>query len=128
MCYVLFTVQLAVECIFCSACIRFVECCPQEGITGNSCLYLDLYFFLPLLLVLQLLMSYFGFFLSSEKLWFGLEDFVFDWLINADRWGSWKWFINFVCLNIYFLLEHQWIKQYFHSQLPFRNLYDNVRP
>ncbi|CAA6655790.1 unnamed protein product [Spirodela intermedia] len=38
---------------FCSACIRFVECCPQEGIT--------------------------------EKLWSGLENFVFDWLINADR-------------------------------------------
>ncbi|XP_064993681.1 uncharacterized protein LOC135629734 isoform X2 [Musa acuminata AAA Group] len=45
--------KLAVECIFCSACIRFVECCPQEGIT--------------------------------EKLWSGLENFVFDWLINADR-------------------------------------------
>lgn len=27
-------VQLSVECIFCSACICFVECCPQEGITG----------------------------------------------------------------------------------------------
>jgi hypothetical protein len=26
--------KLAVECIFCSACIRFVECCPQEGLTG----------------------------------------------------------------------------------------------
>ncbi|EPS71576.1 hypothetical protein M569_03174, partial [Genlisea aurea] len=45
--------KLAVECIFCSACIRFVECCPQEGLT--------------------------------EKLWTGLENFVFDWLINADR-------------------------------------------
>lgn len=45
--------KLAVECIFCSACIRFAECCPQEGIT--------------------------------EKLWSGLENFVFDWLINADR-------------------------------------------
>ncbi|CAN6481832.1 unnamed protein product [Victoria cruziana] len=45
--------KLAVECIFCSACIRFVECCPQEGLT--------------------------------EKLWCGLENFVFDWLINADR-------------------------------------------
>ncbi|XP_065026588.1 uncharacterized protein LOC104000586 isoform X1 [Musa acuminata AAA Group] len=45
--------KLAVECIFCSACIRFVECCPQEGIT--------------------------------ENLWSGLENFVFDWLINADR-------------------------------------------
>ncbi|XP_072966745.1 uncharacterized protein [Typha angustifolia] len=45
--------KLAVECIFCSACIRFAECCPQEGIT--------------------------------EKLWTGLESFVFDWLINADR-------------------------------------------
>ncbi|KAL0461541.1 UNVERIFIED_CONTAM: hypothetical protein Slati_0041700 [Sesamum latifolium] len=45
--------KLAVECIFCSACIRFVECCPQEGLT--------------------------------EKLWIGLENFVFDWLINADR-------------------------------------------
>ncbi|KAM3306018.1 protein furry like isoform X1 [Capsicum chacoense] len=45
--------KLAVECIFCSACIRFVECCPQEGLT--------------------------------EKLWVGLENFVFDWLINADR-------------------------------------------
>lgn len=40
----LFVPQLAVECIFCSACIRFVECCPQEGLTGlilplhfNSC-------------------------------------------------------------------------------------------
>ncbi|KAJ7549297.1 hypothetical protein O6H91_07G048400 [Diphasiastrum complanatum] len=45
--------KLAVECIFCSACIRFVECCPQEGLT--------------------------------ETLWIGLENFVFDWLINADR-------------------------------------------
>ncbi|CAN1815370.1 Protein furry homolog-like [Linum perenne] len=45
--------KLAVECIFCSACIRFAECCPQDGIT--------------------------------EKLWSGLENFVFDWLINADR-------------------------------------------
>ncbi|KAG6553135.1 hypothetical protein Mapa_005194 [Marchantia paleacea] len=45
--------KLAVECIFCSACIRFVECCPQEGLT--------------------------------ETLWVGLENFVFDWLINADR-------------------------------------------
>lgn len=45
--------QLAVECIFCSACIRFAEYCPQEGIT--------------------------------EKLWIGLESFIFDWLINADR-------------------------------------------
>ncbi|GAB2280029.1 hypothetical protein Dimus_014667 [Dionaea muscipula] len=45
--------QLGVECIFCSACIRTVECCSQEGLT--------------------------------EKLWSGLEDFVFDWLINADR-------------------------------------------
>ncbi|XP_068646926.1 uncharacterized protein [Aristolochia californica] len=25
--------KLAVECIFCSACIRFVECCPQDGLT-----------------------------------------------------------------------------------------------
>ncbi|MED6106757.1 hypothetical protein PIB30_007417 [Stylosanthes scabra] len=25
--------KLVVECIFCSACIRFVECCPQEGLT-----------------------------------------------------------------------------------------------
>ncbi|KAK9723905.1 hypothetical protein RND81_05G033400 [Saponaria officinalis] len=45
--------KLAVECIFCSACIRFVECCLPEGLT--------------------------------EKLWSGLENFVFDWLINADR-------------------------------------------
>ncbi|CAN0864990.1 Protein furry homolog-like [Linum grandiflorum] len=45
--------KLAVECIFCSACIRFAECCPQEALT--------------------------------EKLWSGLENFVFDWLINADR-------------------------------------------
>ncbi|KAM0909144.1 hypothetical protein ACQ4PT_014988 [Festuca glaucescens] len=45
--------KLAVECIFSSACIRFAEYCPQEGIT--------------------------------EKLWNGLESFVFDWLINADR-------------------------------------------
>ncbi|KAL4591826.1 hypothetical protein LXL04_004799 [Taraxacum kok-saghyz] len=45
--------NLAVECIFCSACIRFVECCPQEGLT--------------------------------EKLWIGLENLVFDWLINDDR-------------------------------------------
>ncbi|KAK8714865.1 hypothetical protein V6N13_042211 [Hibiscus sabdariffa] len=45
--------KLAVECIFCSACIRFAEWCPQEGLT--------------------------------EKLWSGLENFVFDWLINADR-------------------------------------------
>ncbi|KAJ1692491.1 hypothetical protein LUZ63_009189 [Rhynchospora breviuscula] len=45
--------KLAVECVFSSACIRFAECCPQEGIT--------------------------------ERLWSGLENFVFDWLINADR-------------------------------------------
>ncbi|KAG2333852.1 hypothetical protein Bca52824_005032 [Brassica carinata] len=45
--------KLAVECIFCSACIRFAECCPQEGL--------------------------------NEELWSGLENFVFDWLINADR-------------------------------------------
>ncbi|KAK8615919.1 hypothetical protein V6N13_017489 [Hibiscus sabdariffa] len=45
--------KLAVECIFCSACIRFAEYCPQEGLT--------------------------------EKLWSGIENFVFDWLINADR-------------------------------------------
>ncbi|KAL3636527.1 hypothetical protein CASFOL_018826 [Castilleja foliolosa] len=45
--------KLAVECIFCSACIRFVECCPQEGLT--------------------------------EELWIGLENFVFDWIINAER-------------------------------------------
>ncbi|CAL5327293.1 unnamed protein product [Camellia sinensis] len=32
--------KLAVECIFCSACIRFVECCPQEGLT--AALLLDL--------------------------------------------------------------------------------------
>ncbi|KAJ3672294.1 hypothetical protein LUZ60_007015 [Juncus effusus] len=25
--------KLRVECVFCSACIRFAECCPQEGIT-----------------------------------------------------------------------------------------------
>ncbi|KAI3904652.1 hypothetical protein MKW98_014832 [Papaver atlanticum] len=48
-----FQKKLSVECIFCSACIRFVECCPVEGLT--------------------------------EKLWSGLENFVFDWLINADR-------------------------------------------
>lgn len=45
--------KLAVECIFCSACIRFVECCPQDGLTEYS--------------------------------WKGLENFIFDWLINADR-------------------------------------------
>ncbi|KAI3721956.1 hypothetical protein L2E82_32976 [Cichorium intybus] len=48
-----FQKKLVVECIFCSACIRFVQCCPAEGLT--------------------------------EKLWSGLEHFVFDWLINADR-------------------------------------------
>nr|XP_043633528.1 protein furry homolog-like [Erigeron canadensis] len=48
-----FQKKLAVECIFCSACIRFVRCCPPEGLT--------------------------------EKLWIGLEHFIFDWLINADR-------------------------------------------
>lgn len=45
--------KLAVECIFCSACIRFVECCPQGGLTEYS--------------------------------WKGLENFIFDWLVNADR-------------------------------------------
>ncbi|KAF6150040.1 hypothetical protein GIB67_002822 [Kingdonia uniflora] len=45
--------KLAVECIFSSACIRFVECCPQDVLI--------------------------------EKLWTGLENFVFDWLINAER-------------------------------------------
>lgn len=44
--------KLAVECIFCSACIRIVECCPQEGLTEKRA---------------------------------GLENFVYDWLINADR-------------------------------------------
>ncbi|GKA17859.1 furry homolog-like protein [Tanacetum coccineum] len=48
-----FQKKLAVECIFCLACIRFVKCCPPEGL--------------------------------KEKLWIGLEHFVFDWLINADR-------------------------------------------
>eukprot|EP01018_Ginkgo_biloba_P009954 Gb_13939 [translate_table: standard] len=59
--------KLAVECIFCSACIRFVECCPQEGLTGA-----------PLSFSFCLLDC-------AEKLWIGLENFVFDWLINADR-------------------------------------------
>eukprot|EP00850_Spirogloea_muscicola_P018806 SM000176S03137 [mRNA] locus=s176:102016:119238:- [translate_table: standard] len=45
--------KLAVECIFCSACIHFVESCPPNGL--------------------------------PESLWLGLEEFVFDWLINADR-------------------------------------------
>lgn len=45
--------KLAVECIFCSACIRFVECCPQEGLIEHS--------------------------------WKELENFIFDWLINADK-------------------------------------------
>ncbi|KAI3794046.1 hypothetical protein L1987_36671 [Smallanthus sonchifolius] len=48
-----FLKKLMVECIFCSASIRFVQCCPPEGL--------------------------------AEKLWSGLEHFVFDWLINADR-------------------------------------------
>ncbi|KAK1410220.1 hypothetical protein QVD17_36755 [Tagetes erecta] len=48
-----FQKKLTVECIFCLASIRFVECCSPEGLT--------------------------------EKLWSGLEHFVFDWLINADR-------------------------------------------
>ncbi|KAM7262265.1 hypothetical protein ACFE04_021342 [Oxalis oulophora] len=53
--------KLAVECIFCSACIRFVECCSQEGLTdSNLC------------------------FFAAKKLWSGLENFVFDWLINAE--------------------------------------------
>ena len=72
--------QLYVECIFCSACIRFVQCCPPEGLTGLA---------VPLLIYLCKL-SYFV--LSqdmltviTEKLWIGLEQFVFDWLINADR-------------------------------------------
>ncbi|KAK3019133.1 hypothetical protein RJ639_002864 [Escallonia herrerae] len=73
--------KLAVECIFCSAGIRFVECCPQEGLTG--------------LVILPLLhlhpssglfsINYYMLFLTAEKLWIGLENFVFDWLINADR-------------------------------------------
>ncbi|KAG9149466.1 hypothetical protein Leryth_023324 [Lithospermum erythrorhizon] len=45
--------KVAIECIFCSACIRFVECCPPDGLT--------------------------------ERLWNVLENFVFDWLINAER-------------------------------------------
>ncbi|KAI5056545.1 hypothetical protein GOP47_0028363 [Adiantum capillus-veneris] len=45
--------KLAVECIFCSACIRFVECCPPEGLVEHS--------------------------------WRELENFIFDWLINADK-------------------------------------------
>lgn len=28
--------KLAVECVFCSACIRLVECCPQEGLAETS--------------------------------------------------------------------------------------------
>ncbi|XP_052624495.1 uncharacterized protein LOC111876656 isoform X2 [Lactuca sativa] len=53
-----FQKKLAVECIFCSACIRFVQCCPPDGLT--------------------------------EKLWSGLEHFVFDWLINADRFADYR--------------------------------------
>ncbi|KAF5769782.1 putative Cell morphogenesis protein [Helianthus annuus] len=48
-----FQKKLTVECIFCLASIRFVQCCPPDGLT--------------------------------DKLWTGLEHFVFDWLINADR-------------------------------------------
>ncbi|KAD7479458.1 hypothetical protein E3N88_02594 [Mikania micrantha] len=48
-----FQKKLMVECIFCSASIRFVQCCSPEGL--------------------------------AEKFWTGLENFVFDWLINADR-------------------------------------------
>lgn len=28
-------IQLAVECIFCSAAVRFVESCPAEGLSGE---------------------------------------------------------------------------------------------
>ncbi|KAK2968614.1 hypothetical protein RJ640_028261 [Escallonia rubra] len=73
--------KLAVECIFCSAGIRFVECCPQEGLTGLA--------ILPLLHLHPstglFSINYNVLFLTAEKLWIGLENFVFDWLINADR-------------------------------------------
>jgi hypothetical protein len=73
--------QLAVECIFCSACIRFAEYCPQEGITG--CL---VFLFLQLLSTHYFLISFLtSRVISLEKLWIGLESFIFDWLINADR-------------------------------------------
>lgn len=37
-------------------------------------------------------------FFISEMLWSGIENFVFDWLINADRWGP---SYNTVILYIY---------------------------
>lgn len=42
--FLLYWNQLAVECIFCSACIRFAECCPQEGLNG---LFVCLFSFFP---------------------------------------------------------------------------------
>lgn len=48
-----FRIKLAAECIFCSACIRIVDCCPQEVLPEVFCI--------------------------------GMENYVFDWLINAER-------------------------------------------
>ncbi|KAL0396630.1 UNVERIFIED_CONTAM: Cell morphogenesis protein PAG1 [Sesamum calycinum] len=99
--------KLAVECIFCSACIRFVECCPQEGLTGLFMPYLSSESLITLrelnaiVTVIRLvsccvpppppppkriiICKFNRRSLLAEKLWIGLENFVFDWLINADR-------------------------------------------
>ncbi|CAI5980131.1 unnamed protein product, partial [Closterium sp. NIES-64] len=45
--------KLLVECVFISAAVRFVDCCPLDGLT--------------------------------EELWSGLEDFIFDWFVHAER-------------------------------------------
>ncbi|XP_077229196.1 ARM repeat superfamily protein isoform X2 [Tasmannia lanceolata] len=85
-----FQKKLAVECIFCSACIRFVECCPPEGLYGFyicfNQIWISLYENMALLLFLFSVLKFsLSFFRVAEKLWSGLENFVFDWLINADR-------------------------------------------
>lgn len=46
-----------------------------HNISVTFCLNSMIYFLMELSVVI------------AEKLWSGLENFVFDWLINADRYG-----------------------------------------
>jgi hypothetical protein len=64
---------------------------------GNNRLFLLLVFSVRTLQFITFKNSWLTYaLLSPEKLWNGLESFVFDWLINADRWELTA-FLNVVC-------------------------------
>lgn len=48
----------------------------------------------------------------SEKLWSGLENFVFDWLINADRWVFYLWPVFSLLLSMVNLIHCTCIQDY----------------